>query len=614
MDDPGREDPGTTAQAQRLLSVRDLRVGVPVTGGPDRRLIDGISFDLEQGETVGFVGESGSGKSLTAKALVGLLPRPLTCTGSITFEGQELLTPGRGNPYAAVRGRGISLLLQDPFTMLNPAMTAGDHIIETLRSTHGRRVPRGAELRAEVARRLLEVGIDNPAVADRYPFELSGGMSQRVALATSLAGDPRLLVADEPTTALDTTTQQEILELLLQVQQKRQMSLVLISHDLNLAFSVCRRLLVMYAGSVVEVAPAAELQAEPLHPYSADLMRSVPSATHYQSVLLDIAGTVPAVDQVLDQCGYASRCSHARQECRIAKPALLEVAPERSSACVRIEELRNQPPVEQAQTTPKDRAALAQRPPILVVENLQKVYGRGAASHPALSGVSFAVHQSESVGIVGESGSGKTTIAKILLGLERATAGQVTLADTDISDFRHLPTAQLRTTRRAVQCVFQDPYSSLNPLHSIGYALSEALRQRDVLPAERAAEVTALLERVGLPAATAERLPSALSGGQRQRVAIARALAVEPQLLICDEPVAALDVSVQAQVLRLLRQVRDEGQVSLLFITHDLAVVRQVADRVIVLCRGEIVEQGETAQVLDHPTHAYTQRLIAAMP
>jgi peptide/nickel transport system ATP-binding protein len=542
------------------------------------------------------------------------LPRPLTCTGSITFEGKELLTPGRSNPFASVRGSGISLLLQDPFTMLNPAMSAGDHIIETLRSTHGRRTPRGAELRAEVARRLLEVGIDNPAVADRYPFELSGGMSQRVALATSLAGDPRLLVADEPTTALDTTTQQEILELLLQVQQRRRMSLVLISHNLNLAFSVCRRLLVMYAGSVVEVAPAAALQTEPLHPYSADLMRSVPSATHYQSVLLDIAGTVPPVDQVLDQCGYASRCAHVREQCRASKPPLLDVAPERSSACVRIEELRNEPRAVDVPAAPDDRAVLAQRPPVLVVEDLHKTYGRGSARHPALRGVSFAVHQSESVGIVGESGSGKTTIAKILLGLEKASAGEVTLGETDISDFSRLPTAQLRATRSAVQCVFQDPYSSLNPLHSIGYALSEALGQRAVPSADRAVEVQALLDRVGLPAGAAERLPSALSGGQRQRVAIARALAVQPQLLICDEPVAALDVSVQAQVLRLLRSVRDEGQVSFLFITHDLAVVRQVADRVIVLCRGEIVEQGETGQVLDHPTHPYTQRLIAAMP
>jgi peptide/nickel transport system ATP-binding protein len=514
-----------------------------------------------------------------------------------------------------VRGRGISLLLQDPFTMLNPAMSAGDHLVETLRTTHGRQFSGGAELRAEVARRLLEVGIDNPAVADRYPFELSGGMSQRVALASSLAGDPRLLIADEPTTALDTTTQQEILELLLQVQQKRQMSLMLISHDLNLAFSVCRRLLVMYAGSVVETAPVAELKADPLHPYSADLMRSVPSATHYQPVLLDIAGTVPAVDEVLTQCGYASRCSHARDQCTTSKPPLREVAPDRSSACVRIDELRGRLAPEAAvETLHTDRGTTRRRPALLVVEELHKTYGRGAASHVALKGVSFEVRPSESVGIVGESGSGKTTIARILLGLERPTAGQVTLAETNISDFKHLPGAQLRATRRAVQCVFQDPYSSLNPLHSIGYALSEALRQREVPAAARASEVAALLERVGLPETTAQRLPSALSGGQRQRVAIARALAVDPQLLICDEPVAALDVSVQAQVLRLLRSVRDEGAVSLLFITHDLAVVRQVADRVIVLCRGEIVEEGETERVLDHPAHPYTQRLIAAMP
>ncbi len=605
----------TSTQADApLLSVRDLRIGVPMPGGPSRRLIDGISFDIGHGETVGFVGESGSGKSLTAKALVGLLPRPLTCSGSITFDGAELLTTGRPG-FAAIRGRGISLLLQDPFTMLNPARSAGDHIIETLRTTHGREVARGANLRAEVGRRLREVGIDNPAVADRYPFELSGGMSQRVALAASLAGDPQLLVADEPTTALDTTTQKEILDLLLRIQQARQMSLVLISHDLNLAFSVCRRLLVMYAGSVVETAPSDELRAAPLHPYSADLMRSVPSATHYQPVLLDIAGTVPTVDEVSAQCGYASRCSHTQDPCLADKPGLASVGPDRESACVRIEELRREPDRQpELVTAPPDRTSTAQRPAVLIVKDLHKTYGRGAATQAALSGVSFEVHQAESVGIVGESGSGKTTIAKILLGLERASSGQAQLAGTDISDYRRLDATDRKTARRTIQCVFQDPYSSLNPLHTIGYALAEALRQREVPDSQRAAEAEALLERVGLPAATAARLPSALSGGQRQRVAIARSLAVNPQLLICDEPVAALDVSVQAQVLRLLRSVRDEGAVSLLFITHDLAVVRQVADRVIVLCRGEIVEQGATEQVLNQPSHDYTRRLIAAMP
>ncbi len=603
-----------------LLSVRDLTVvhrrGDQRRDGTILPLVAGVSFDVAQGQTVGLVGESGSGKSLTAKALVALLAPELTAGGSIAFDGRQLVQAD-GRVSSSVRGRDIGLLMQDPFTMLNPMMTAGAHIAETLRSAAAAAGRRADTSTAEVARRLAEVGITDPVVAQRYPFELSGGMSQRVALAASLAGDPRLLVADEPTTALDATTQREILDLLLRIQQQRGMSMILITHDLRLAFSVCTRVMVMYAGSLVEQASAAELRDTPAHPYSRGLLTAVPSGRRYQGTLRGIPGTVPSVSQVQHQCGFASRCAHVTEACLAAKPPLREIAPGRTTACLRSEELAE---ILRPAETPDGDAGSERAVPgpdragLLAVQLLRKTYGRGDRVHPALAGVSFELRAGESLGIVGESGSGKTTLARSILGLTTADSGSITLAGLDVSDYSRLSRQDARRARRAVQCVFQDPYSSLNPRHTIGYTLTEALRHRERPAVDLDAEVGRLLERVGLPAATAHRRPAALSGGQRQRVATARALAVEPRVLVCDEPVAALDVSIQAQVLQLLREVNTGTGTSLLFITHDLGVVRQVTERVIVLYRGTIVEQGATDAVLDDPQHDYTRRLVASMP
>jgi peptide/nickel transport system ATP-binding protein len=606
-----------------LLAVRSLSVyrNHPGRREPDHRahvLVDNISFDIGRGETVGIVGESGSGKSLTAKALVALLPRNLSSDGSIKFDGRELLHSPDVR-HAALRGRDISLLLQDPFTMLNPVMTAGEHIAETIRTSNGQNAMRGLALNQEVTRRLREVGIDDPSVADRYPFQLSGGISQRVAIAASLAGDPRLLIADEPTTALDTTTQKEVIELLLSVQRARRMSLILITHDLRLAFSACDRIMVMYAGSIAEIAPSDGLAISQAHPYSRDLVRAVPSSTTYQRTLVDIPGTIPAASSVRTQCGYAARCEYAVDGCRTHKPELIRVGENRSSACARVDQLVGI--LSPTTTAVFSNDAHDARPtagsagqPILKVTDLCKTYGRPGKGQVALGGVTFSVAVGESVGIVGESGSGKTTIARILLGLERPSGGRVEVEGADVSDFAALSREQTIAARRAIQCVFQDPYSSLNPKHSIGYALTEALNRRGVQTRSVDDEVGKLLERVGLPSTLAASRPSALSGGQRQRVAIARALAVEPRMLICDEPVASLDVSVQAQILRLLRELHAESALSLVFITHDLAVVRQVTDRVIVLDKGLIVEHGHTDTVLDAPAHSATRRLVAAVP
>ncbi len=583
-----------------LLDVDGLDISVE-----DRLLVRAVGLQLRAGESVGLVGESGSGKSLTARALVSLLPPGLSARGSIRFNGESIDPNARSSGH---RGRSIALLMQDPFTMLNPMMTAGDHIAETLRSA-GRTE---GSIDTEVARRLAEVGITDRAVAHRYPFELSGGMSQRVALAAALANDPALLVADEPSTALDATTQHEVLELLRSIQRQRGMGLVLITHDLRLAFSVCDRVLVMYAGSIAETASSSAMRDAPLHPYTAGLLESMPSVEHYQSDLGGMPGSVPATSTVLDRCAFADRCAHRQDSCTDGAPPLVEVTAGRWSSCIRSHELgRTLAAVEPDDERPEPAAAADA---ILTVTDLRKTYRAKGGDHVALGGVSFSLAAGEAVGIVGESGSGKTTIARCILGLTTPSAGRIDLGGIDVTDRSALGGAQRRDATQRLQCVFQDPYSTLNPMHTVGYTLREALAHRARRVDDRDAAVASLLQRVGLASELASRRPAALSGGQRQRVAIARALAMDPAVLLCDEPVAALDVSVQAQVLALLRTLHRGQGTSLLFITHDLGVVRQVTDRIVVLYRGEIVEQGPTDVVLDAPQHEYTQRLVASMP
>ncbi|PXY33527.1 ABC transporter ATP-binding protein [Prauserella coralliicola] len=599
------------AMGERLLRIEDLTVSSR-TGGT---LVREVSLQLDQGQTLGIVGESGSGKSLTARSIVGLLPSGLRATGEASFSGTRLIGASE-RELRAIRGSRISLLLQDPFTMLNPLQTAGAHVGESLaRDVRLDRHRRGNEIR----RRLLEVGIE-PDVADRYPFQLSGGMRQRVALAAALARDPQLLIADEPTTALDVTTQDEVLRLLKDVQERRGMALILITHDLRIAFSVCDRIQVMYAGSVVEQAPGDVLVSEPMHPYSLGLALSEPPTGHYVEELRSIPGNVPSADAVADVCAFASRCEWVRDPCLAARPPLVPVVPGRTSSCIRITEIRNELHdtavrfEQQASTPPTPPSGM----PIARLTDVCKAYrtaslvGRTRTA-VALDRVSLEITSGESVGLVGETGSGKTTIARSILGLTTPDSGRIEIGDIDVSNYRRLNSADRRRVRKRVQVVFQDPYASLNPALTIGNALREVLDARGDV-SDPTEEVATLLTQVGLPASYATRRPAALSGGERQRVAIARAIAMRPELLICDEPVAALDVSAQAQVLELLRALRLRYGMSMLFITHDLAVVRQMADRVVVLYHGEVVETGQTAQVLDAPQHPYTRRLTAAAP
>jgi peptide/nickel transport system ATP-binding protein len=509
--------------------------------------------------------------------------------------------------------------------MLNPLMPCGAQIAELITDERGRRLGQAAR-REQAVRRLAEVGITDPAVADAYPFELSGGMRQRVGIAAAIARDPQVLIADEPSTALDVTTQREILARLREVQQARGMGLIMITHDLRVAFALCDRVLVLYAGSVLETAAAAQLEAEPLHPYTLGLLLSDPPVDRRLDRMAAIPGSVPTPDQVASSCAFAPRCQWRAEACTQGVPPLAEVAGARWSACLRIPEItphmqeaRGAAETDQAaqQATAEEQAAEAVRPGVVVaVRDLEKVFGDKRQSGrrvAALKGVSLEIGENEAVGLVGESGSGKTTLGRCLVGLESPTAGTVVVNGTDTREAARLSSAERRKLRRTVQMVFQDPYSTLNPVRTVGATLAEALTADGQVRDVRSA-VTELLERVGLPGRYAERKPVALSGGERQRVAVARALAVRPRLIVCDEPVSALDVSVQAQILNLLTEVRRELGVSYLFITHDLAVVRQVAERVYVLRQGEVVEQGATGDVLDHPQHWYTRMLVESIP
>lgn len=609
----------------RLLAVD--RLSVAAVSGPRGpvTILDAISLHVERGESVAVVGESGSGKSLATRAVTGLLPQGTATTGgTVTLCGQEILgLPARARN--ALRGRRVTLLMQDPFTMLHPQVECGRQIADGLRAAFGRGRSGRAARRAEVERRLAEVGL-GPETADRYPHELSGGMRQRVAAAAALAGDPELLIADEPTTALDAASQRAVLDLLRSLQRRRGMGLVLITHDLRVAFEVCDRVYVLYAGSVLEHGRPADLRQRPRHPYTAALLASEPSVHARRERLPALPGFVPAPGARGGGCPFADRCAFARDECRTTAPTLTAVpdgGPGRASACVRVTEIAprladpapRDAPAEPVREAADETTAEAPAPATLEVSGVRRTFPGAPGGRPAVDDVTLTVRQGEVLALVGESGSGKTTLARIAMGLESFDEGAVRVGGLALPRGTRPTPKDRRRLADEVQIVFQDPYSSLNPLRTVGATLAEALRVaggRGRATLEK--EVRVLLGQVGLPAAYARRRPAALSGGERQRVAIARALAARPRLLVCDEAVAALDVSVQAQLLNLLADLQRAEGFAVLFITHDLGVVRQIADRVAVMYRGRIVERGSTAEVLDRPRHDWTRRMLAALP
>jgi peptide/nickel transport system ATP-binding protein len=526
------------------------------------------------------VGESGCGKSMTAKAIIGLLPNGVTATGQLSLGMTEVDLSRGPSMLDGLRGRHISLLLQNPFTSLSPVHRCGPQIVASL--------PSSRRTTEEIQRRLGEVDLPE-RVARQYPFELSGGMRQRVALAASLASDPEVLIGDEPTTALDVTTQREVLDLLGRIQRERGMALLLITHDLGVARERADRILVMYSGRLVESGPGAELFASPRHPYTAVLRDSEPPLGHRVEQLSTVPGSVPRPWEVTQGCAFADRCPRADATCREDEPPL--VGDGSLVACWH----QLTPGDVMPPPVPAARRTSVVPPPILTVRDLSKRFSEDAP--PALDGVSISVGAGEAVGVVGESGSGKTTLARCLVSLERAEAGSIEW------------TSELAPARRA-QIVFQDPHSALNPAMSVGAALAEALRAGG----RPRTEVPDLLDMIGLPQSYARRRPRALSGGEQQRVAIARALAPRPELLICDEAVSALDVSVQAQILNLLGELLQRLDLALLFITHDLAVVRQVTTRLYIMKSGQVIDSGDVESILADPQHSYTQLLLASVP
>jgi peptide/nickel transport system ATP-binding protein len=463
---------GRREAVESLLEVRDLRVTRKTALGRRSTILSGVDLSIAPGEAIGVVGESGSGKSMTARAIVRLLPQSMTAAGEVRYDGRNLLeVPERA--MTRVRGNEIGLVFQDPFTMLDPLVRCGRHIEESLRagSTHRR----SRDLRTEVRTRLAEVGIDDPMVAQRYPFELSGGMRQRVGIASMLARNPRLLIADEPATALDVTTQKEVLALLKELQRSRGMGLMLITHDLRVAVATCDRIYVLYAGSVIEVGPSTAVQQEPNHPYTLGLFISEPPSERRVDEFMAMEGSVPNPDDVADCCTFAPRCGWVADSCRSGQPPLRPVEAGRSTACLRFSVIQPEMAATRKRAVrPGGESLSPTRDHLLVsTDEVRKVFktGRGLGSSQrvvAVDGVSIEVGVGESVGLVGESGSGKTTLGRCIAGLEKVTSGTITIDSLDATSYQRLSAPERRRLRRTVQMIFQDPYSTLNPARTVG--------------------------------------------------------------------------------------------------------------------------------------------------
>ena len=611
------ESNAVAAPAGAVLEVSGLTVGFR-QGSALRTVVRDVSFSLRRGELLALVGESGSGKSVTALAVMGLLPEGIAAVsgGSVRFAGQDLgsLSP---EERRRLRGRRLSMIFQEPMTALNPVMTIGQQLAETLLA-HGQCGRR--EARARAARLLEEVGI--PAAATRlrdYPHQLSGGQRQRVMIAMALACRPELLIADEPTTALDVTVQAQIMELLNRLRRQLGTAVLFITHNLALVREQADRVAVMVSGQLVETAPAAELFRRPCHPYTRLLLRSVPSAAGRHAALAAIDAPRPGVSPHPAACAFATRCPLVQDTCLTEPPGDQTPAPDHHVRCRRSGMFGVTLAADGAPEEPPPavgdgpRAVLEARGLQVWFSRRAGLFGRRRAPVRAVDGVDLTLRAGETLALVGESGCGKTTVGKALVRLLRPTGGSVRLGDG--TELTRLDEHALRPLRRRIQMIFQDPFSSLDPRLMAGESLLEGLdAQRIGTPAERRAAVEALLGDVGLPPEAAGRYPHQFSGGQRQRLGLARALAVAPDIIVCDECTSALDVSVQAQMLNLLRRLQRRLGLAYLFITHDLSVVSYFADRVAVMYLGRIVEEGPAAEVLAHPAHPYTRALLAAAP
>ena len=607
------------------LAVEGLTVSYSVPGGTVSALSD-VSLAVPRGRTLAVVGESGSGKSTIALAVMGLLASEARiAAGRILYEGTDLL---RLAPEARRRLRGarIALVFQDPFSALNPALRIGGQVGEGL--VHHKDFTREAALTRAIEL-LREVGIaEAAAVANAYPHELSGGMRQRALIAGALAAEPDFLILDEPTTALDVTIEAQILDLLDELKKRRGLSMLFISHNLGVIRRIADEVAVLYAGDVVESGPTAEVFAAPLHPYTKGLLAAIPRLDARQPRLAAIPGRLPDLRQLPTGCRFEPRCPFAQAPCR--SPQALAVARSvRAVRCVRASELATTAwPEAATQIASSPRRQSSAAGPVVAADRLAKKFTltRGLAAltfegwrpvrRPvrvcAIDGVSLAIARGEVLGLVGESGSGKTTLGRAILRLVDVDDGTIRIGGADVT---RAPQVALAPMRRIAQIVFQNPDSSLNPRKTIGEIISRPLQRFAIVPAREVPDrVRALLDLVRLPSHYVDRYPHQMSGGEKQRVGIARAIATEPQFIVCDEPVSALDVSVQAAIVNLLADLRDRLDVAYLLISHDISVVAHLADRLAVMYRGRIVETGTRDEVMEPPYHPYTEALLSAVP
>ena len=607
-----------------MLKIDKLKVALDADAGLVRA-IDGMRLTLTRGETFALVGESGCGKSMTALALMRLLPENGRITdGSLTLDGVDLFALPEAQ-MRAVRGGRIGMIFQEPSTSLNPVMRVGAQIVEAIEA----HTPlRGRAARAKAIEWLGRVGIPEPERRiDEYPFRLSGGQKQRVMIAMTLAAEPDYLIADEPTTALDVTIQAQILDLLRDLQKERGLGVLLITHDLAVVSGMAQQVALMYAGQIIEMAPAAEFFAAPKHPYARLLLQALPDAAKRGEPLAAIKGTVPPLWMDFVGCRFAPRCDRAFEACHQTLPELTTEGPQHEVRCLLFTEQGRAVPEAQTLLPVAVSAPPAALPthagPLLDVQSLsvrfplkRRMFGGGTAFFKAVDDISFRIHAGRTLALVGESGCGKTTSGKAIVQLLRRQAVVEGRALLDGQDLFSLDGAALLNARRSVQIIFQDPFGSLNPRMRVRELLEEGLiALRPELDASaRVQKLALLLDQVGLRQDALARWPHEFSGGQRQRIAIARALAVEPRLIVCDEPTSALDVSVQAQILNLLRDLQRERGLSFLFITHNIGVVEYIAHDVAVMQAGRIVESGSAAAVLDTPQQSYTRSLLAAVP
>ena len=605
-----------------LLRIDGLSVEFGSLDSPVKAVND-VSLEVRRGETLGIIGESGSGKSVTAMSILQLLPKDQARVtgGRIWFDGTDLLQAEPGQ-LRQVRGKDISIIFQDPATSLHPSYTIGAQLIEALRVHNGRLS--SADARARSVELLTSVGIAHgDERLDQYPFQFSGGMRQRCMIAMAIANHPRVVIADEPTTALDVTIQAEILSLLRVIQHEANSAVIFITHDLRVVAQVADRVAVMYAGSIVESGKVDEVFEDPQHPYTSALLRSLPALDLRAERQVSIQGSPPNPSDLPSGCAFHPRCDVAagRSVCSSDRPALTEVGSGRMVACHFSGETEAVA-VDLSRHSMQDRSiAVAEQgdvEPVLRVENLHKRFAVGGGLFTgakrqvlAVNDVSFDVHKGKTLALVGESGSGKSTTARLILRLHEPSAGRILFGGVDLAKANG---RQLRDLRRQIQVVFQDPFGSLNPRLTARELVTEPLKIQGIFDDRGPDRVGDLLTRVGLSPSQWNRRPAAFSGGQRQRIAIARALILEPRMLVLDEAVSALDVSIQAQVLNLLADLQDELGLTYLFIAHDLAVVRQLADSVAVMFAGRIVEQGVAADVYGSARHPYTRALLAAIP